>query len=118
MDFLWLLEGIRTPSMDKIMQVITYFGQELILVGIICFLYWCVNKKLAYQLGFTYFSAGLIVQTLKISFGFPDPGFWIPASMLWKVLFLMLPDIPFQAGIHRAPLLFSFRCLHGPGRNG
>ena len=45
MDFLWLLEGIRTPSMDKIMQVITYFGQELILVGIICFLYWCVNKK-------------------------------------------------------------------------
>ena len=45
MDFLWLLEGIRTPSMDKIMQVITYFGQELILVGIICFLYWCVNKS-------------------------------------------------------------------------
>lgn len=75
MDFLWLLEGIRTPSMDKIMQVITYFGQELILVGIICFLYWCVNKKLAYQLGFTYFSAGLIVQTLKISFRIPRP--WV-----------------------------------------
>ena len=35
----------------------------------------CVNKKLAYQLGFTYFSAGLTVQTLNFFFGFPRP--WV-----------------------------------------
>lgn len=75
MDFLWLLEGIRNPFLDKIMQVITYFGQEIILVTLICLLYWCVDKKLAYQLGFTYFSAGLMVQALKISFRIPRP--WI-----------------------------------------
>lgn len=75
MNFLWLLEGIRTPFLDKLMQIITYFGQETILVGVICLLYWCVNKKLAYQLGFTYFSAGLVVQTLKISFRIPRP--WV-----------------------------------------
>lgn len=75
MEFLWLLEGIRTPFLDKLMQFITYFGQELILVAVICLLYWCVDKKLAYQLGFTYFSAGLIVQALKISFRIPRP--WV-----------------------------------------
>lgn len=75
MNFLWLLEGIRTPFLDKLMQIITYFGQETLLVAAICLVYWCINKKLAYQLGFTYFSAGLIVQTLKISFRIPRP--WI-----------------------------------------
>ena len=39
MTFLWLLEGIRTPFLDKLMQLITYFGQELIIIAVICVLY-------------------------------------------------------------------------------
>lgn len=75
MTFLWLLEGIRTPFLDKLMQFITYFGQELIIIAVICTLYWCVDKRFAYLMGFTYFSAGLCVQTLKITFRIPRP--WI-----------------------------------------
>ena len=75
MTFLWLLEGIRTPFLDKLMQLITYFGQEIIIIAVICTLYWCVDKRFAYFLGFTYFTAGLIVQTLKITFRIPRP--WI-----------------------------------------
>lgn len=75
MTFLWLLEGGRTPFLDKLMQVITYFGQEIIIIAVICTLYWCVDKRFAYFLGFTYFTAGLIVQTLKITFRIPRP--WI-----------------------------------------
>ncbi len=75
MRFLWMLEGIRTPFLDKCMQFITYFGQEIILIAVICALYWCVDKRFAYLLGFTYFTAGLCVQTLKITFRIPRP--WI-----------------------------------------
>ena len=52
MSFLWLLEGIRTPFLDKLMQFITYFGQEVIIIAFVCALYWCIDKRFAYLLGF------------------------------------------------------------------
>ena len=80
MTFLWFLSEHRTPALDKIMQLVTYFGQEIIIIALICALYWCADKRFAYLLGFTYFTAGLCVQTLKITFRIPrpwilDPGF-------------------------------------------
>lgn len=75
MAFLWLLSEIRTPFFNGIMQFLTYFGQEMIIIAVICALYWCVDKRFAYLLGFTYFTAGLGVQTLKITFRIPRP--WI-----------------------------------------
>lgn len=75
MVFLRFLEGLRTPLLDNIFQFITYFGQEIIIIAFICTLYWCVDKRFAYLLGFTYFTAGLCVQTLKITFRIPRP--WV-----------------------------------------
>lgn len=75
MTFLWFLSEHRTPALDKIMQLVTYFGQEIIIIALICALYWCADKRFAYLLGFTYFTAGLCVQTLKIAFRIPRP--WI-----------------------------------------
>ncbi len=75
MTFLWFLEGIRTPFWDRLMQLVTYFGQEIIIIAVICTFYWCVDKRFAYLLGYTYFTAGLMVQTLKITFRIPRP--WI-----------------------------------------
>ncbi len=75
MAFLWLLSEIRTPFLNNLMQSVTYFGQEMLIVVVICALYWCVDKRFAYLLGFTYFTAGLGVQTLKIAFRIPRP--WI-----------------------------------------
>lgn len=75
MTFLWFLSEHRTPALDQIMQFVTYFGQEIIIIALICALYWCADKRFAYLLGFTYFTAGLCVQTLKITFRIPRP--WI-----------------------------------------
>lgn len=75
MAFLWLLHDIRIPLLDRLMQFVTYFGQELIIIAVICALYWCADKRFAYLLGFTYFTAGLGVQTLKITFRIPRP--WV-----------------------------------------
>ena len=35
MSFLWLLSEIRTPFFDKLMQLITYFGQEMMIITVI-----------------------------------------------------------------------------------
>lgn len=75
MTFLFLLEEMRTPFLNQLMQIITYFGQELIVIAVICAFYWCADKRFAYLLGFTYFTAGLCVQVLKITFRIPRP--WI-----------------------------------------
>lgn len=75
MDFLRLLEAIRNPVLDSFFQWITYFGQEICILAVICLFYWCLDKNFAYRLGFIYFSAGLCIQTLKITFRIPRP--WI-----------------------------------------
>lgn len=75
MDFLNFLAQYRTPMSDAFFQFITLLAQETFVVVIICWLFWCSNKKLAYCLGFTYFTSGLLVQGLKITFRVPRP--WI-----------------------------------------
>ena len=75
MNFLRILETYRLPSLDLLFQLVTLSAQEAFVIAIICWLYWCQNKKLAYTLGFTYFSSGLLVQGLKITFRIPRP--WI-----------------------------------------
>ncbi len=75
MDFLRLLEEVRSPFGERFFQFITLFGEELFILLIICALYWCVDKRFAYLVGFVYFTAGLAVQTLKITFRVPRP--WV-----------------------------------------
>ncbi len=75
MDFLRTLAEIRTPALNVIFQYITYFGQELIIVGLICWLYWCGNKKLAQSMVFSFFISASIVNGLKVLFRIPRP--WV-----------------------------------------
>ena len=51
MSFLWTLSELRTPFLDQVFQYITYLGQELVPIIVICALYWCYNKKLATTIG-------------------------------------------------------------------
>lgn len=80
MDFLYMLQNIRNPVLDAVMTFFTYFGDEILLIGILCLTYWCINKKLAYKLCFTYFISGLMVQGLKIVCRVERP--WIRDSRL------------------------------------
>ena len=73
MDFLHFLAQYRTPAGDLFFQGVTYLAQETFVVALICWLFWCGNKRLAYCLGFGYFSSGLLVQGLKITFQVPRP---------------------------------------------
>ncbi len=75
MNFLEFLSTIRTPLGDAFFQACTFLGQEVLVVGIICWLYWCRDKKLAWGTGFAYFFSGILVQGLKITFRVPRP--WV-----------------------------------------
>ena len=75
MSVLYWFEGIRNPIFDTFFSWVTYLGHELIPIAIICILYWCCNKKLAYKIGFSFFSSGLTTQTLKITFRVDRP--WV-----------------------------------------
>lgn len=75
MDFLRFLAQYRTPAADVIFQGITYLAQEFLVVTLICWYFWCSDKKQGYSLGFAYFTSGLLVQGLKITFRIPRP--WI-----------------------------------------
>lgn len=80
MGFLYLLEGIRNGFLDIFFSICTAFGEEIVLVGIFAVSYWCINKTLAYKIGFTYFFSGAIVQSIKVTCRVPrpwvrDPGF-------------------------------------------
>lgn len=75
MEFLKFLESIRTPALTSIAYLFTTLGEELFVITILCAIYWCINKNLAYKISFTYFVSGLLVQSLKITFRINRP--WI-----------------------------------------
>jgi len=85
MDFLYLLEGIRTPFLDTLMSLITLLGDETAFMAIGACIYWCVSKKHGYYLLCTVFMGTIINQFLKLTFRIPrpwvrDPSFTIVES--------------------------------------
>lgn len=75
MEFLKMLEEIRFPAADVFFQFCTFSGQDIPVLIIICILYWCLNKRIACQIGLTFFVSGLFLQNLKITFRIERP--WI-----------------------------------------
>lgn len=55
--------------------ICTSFGEELVLISLFAVIYWCINKKLAYRIAFSYFLSGAAVQGLKIHFRIERP--WV-----------------------------------------
>ena len=73
MNFLFFLSQHRTDALTSFFRFITHFGEETIVILLLCFLFWCKNKNFAYKLCIGYFFAGLSVQGLKIIFQIPRP---------------------------------------------
>ena len=75
MGILHALEGIRSPILDTLFSFITMLGEETIAIVLLCLIYWCYNKRIAYVIGVAYFFSGLFVQGMKISFRVDRP--WV-----------------------------------------
>lgn len=75
MEFLYFLESIRNGFLDVFFIICTSFGEELVLVSLFAVIFWCINKKLAYRIAFSYFLSGVAVQGLKVHFRIDRP--WV-----------------------------------------
>lgn len=61
MEFLRLLESIRSPFLDCVAAVITMLGEETVFILVGMALLWCFDKKW----GFRFFFIGLVGNTLN-----------------------------------------------------
>ncbi len=75
MEFLKLLESIRTPLLDSIMSVVTYLGSEICFMALALIIFWCVNKRQGYYLFAVGLSGIVVNQFLKLWFRIPRP--WV-----------------------------------------
>lgn len=75
MDFLRVLEGMRTPFWDAVFQFVTLFGEETLFMVCVMILFWCVNKRYGYFLLYIGFLGAAVNQFLKLIFCVPRP--WV-----------------------------------------
>lgn len=61
---LWL-QSFRSDFLDSLFEFITMFGEELIIIAILGFFYWCYDKKTAEKLGITVFISLVLNAFLK-----------------------------------------------------
>ncbi|MGN1002051.1 MAG: glycerophosphodiester phosphodiesterase family protein [Oscillospiraceae bacterium] len=75
MPFLYFLEGLRTPLLDKFFAAITHLGGETLFIVLAIVVFWCVSKKTGYYLMTVGFFGTLINQFLKLVCRVPRP--WV-----------------------------------------
>ena len=75
MEFLYILEGLRTPLGDAFFSAITHLGEETLFIIFGLLLFWCVDKWQGYYLLATGLSGTVINQFLKLWFHIPRP--WV-----------------------------------------
>lgn len=75
MSLLYLLERIRTPFLDTVMQFFTYFGEETLFLVLALTVFWCIDKREGYYLLFVGFFGTILNQFLKLYYRIPRP--WV-----------------------------------------
>ena len=75
MEFLRLLESIRTPAGDAFFSAVTYFGDELAFMALALLLFWCVDKRTGYYAFVVGLFGTAANQFLKILCRIPRP--WV-----------------------------------------
>lgn len=75
MEFLKLLEAHRNPILDKFFSAITYFGDEVLILGVAFIILWCMNKRMGYTIIYSVMLGVTFNQFLKGIFCIPRP--WV-----------------------------------------
>ncbi len=85
MEFLYFLEGMRTPVGDVFFSLITHLGEETLFIIAGLLVFWCIDKLQGYYLLIVGLTGTVINQFLKLWFRIPrpwvkDPNFTIVES--------------------------------------
>lgn len=79
MAFLRLLQSVRLPILDKMVDIATYMGDEVFFMLVGLLLLWCINKKWGFRLLFVGMLGTNVNQLLKGIFCVPRPWILDPA---------------------------------------
>ena len=75
MEFLYLLEKLRTPWLTEIMLAVTELGGETAFLALALIVFWCVDKRRGYYLMTVGFISTIFNQFLKLCCRVPRP--WV-----------------------------------------
>lgn len=73
MEFLHLLENVRSSFGDGFFSILTFLLGEAAVIVLCAINFWCADKNLAYDIGFSFFSSATIIQNVKITMRVPRP---------------------------------------------
>jgi len=73
LEIIHWLQSFRSTLLDYFFQFWTMFGEELIIIAILGFLYWIYDKKVGEKVGVTVFASLVINSTIKILVARPRP---------------------------------------------
>src|SRR5690554_1702793 len=59
------IQGMRSPFLDTLMQILTEFGDQLVFIAIALIIYWFFNKRIAFKLVFVFISSAIANELLK-----------------------------------------------------
>lgn len=75
MEFLYLLERLRTPWLNEIMLAVTQLGDEIAFLTVALIVFWCVEKRRGYYLMSVGFVGTVTSQFMKLACRVPRP--WV-----------------------------------------
>jgi len=79
MEFLRLLEGLRSPALTAFFGAVTYLGDELVFMVLGITVFWCVSKRQGYYLFAVGLGGTVVNQWLKLLCRVPRPWVLDPA---------------------------------------
>ncbi len=110
MDFLRLLESVRTPVLTQFMSVITYFGSEIFFLAFAVIVFWCVSKRGGYYILLVGFLGTACNQFMKIWFRIPRPWVLDPAFHVVESARAGAGGYSFPSG-HTQSIVGSMACV-------
>ena len=110
MEFLRLLEGIRSPFLSTLLGAVTYFGDETVFMLIAIVLFWCVSKRQGYYLFAVSLGGTVFSQWLKLVFRIPRPWVLDPDFTIVEAARAGAGGYSFPSG-HTQGAVGTFGCL-------
>ncbi|MGM0641034.1 MAG: phosphatase PAP2 family protein [Thermotogota bacterium] len=73
LEILKSIQSFANPFWDNFFEFFTIFGEELIVIPVLTFIFWIIDKKFGEYLGFAVFTSFLVNNSLKDIFQFKRP---------------------------------------------
>ena len=117
MEFLYLLESVRTPFWDSVFSVLTHLGSEVAFLVLAIVTYWCVGKARGLYLLSVGALGTCLNQFLKLACRVPRPWVKDPAFTIVESARADAGGYSFPSG-HTQNAVGTFGCLAMDAKKG